>query len=256
LYYRVSVAVTILMLSSNNLISQLLDISSSFIFARSNELNTVFEKVEKIIPISNGLLCQIYKSKNKKTDFRVRLCSSYKIDKKFFTDYTSTKMIEIDPIIKSSYYSSSPILWIDALRSEFKNNEFTSFLAKYGMYNGLAYIFRDNNSEWSTYLCLGNNNSKIGSPHYLFITHLVPYFHNALKNISKLQITRAKNISLRELEVLRWVAEGKTYWEVSKILTISERTVRFHIGNVAEKLNAKNSTHAITKAIRLNLLFV
>jgi len=58
----------------------------------------------------------------------------------------------------------------------------------------------------------------------------------------------------RETEILRWLMEGKTSWDVGKILSISERTVKFHVNNTLVKLNAVNRTHAVAKAILSNLI--
>jgi DNA-binding CsgD family transcriptional regulator len=62
-------------------------------------------------------------------------------------------------------------------------------------------------------------------------------------------------MTAREREVLRWTAEGKTAYEISRILTVSERTVNFHINNVVSKLGASNKTHAAVKAAALGMLF-
>ena len=35
---------------------------------------------------------------------------------------------------------------------------------------------------------------------------------------------------------MRWVAEGKTNWEISVILGVSLNTVKFHLKNIYEKL--------------------
>lgn len=40
----------------------------------------------------------------------------------------------------------------------------------------------------------------------------------------------------REEEIMRWVAEGKTNWEISIILHVSLNTIKFHLKNVYEKL--------------------
>jgi len=40
----------------------------------------------------------------------------------------------------------------------------------------------------------------------------------------------------REEEIMRWVAEGKTNWEISVILHVSLNTIKFHLKNVYEKL--------------------
>lgn len=55
-------------------------------------------------------------------------------------------------------------------------------------------------------------------------------------------------LSEREREVLRWVADGKTAWEVSRILSLSEHTVLTHQRNAKQKLDAANNVHAVVKA--------
>jgi DNA-binding CsgD family transcriptional regulator len=47
-----------------------------------------------------------------------------------------------------------------------------------------------------------------------------------------------KRLTSQELECLRWCKEGKTNWEIGEILTISEKTVEFHLSNSMRKLGA------------------
>lgn len=56
-----------------------------------------------------------------------------------------------------------------------------------------------------------------------------------------------KLLTKRERECLHWVSKGKTSWEVSTILGISERTVNFHIQNCMRKTNSSNRQHATIK---------
>ena len=58
----------------------------------------------------------------------------------------------------------------------------------------------------------------------------------------------------KETEVLKWVAQGKSTWEISKILEISERTVKFHVGNILRKLDAVTRTHAVAIALEKGLV--
>ena len=64
----------------------------------------------------------------------------------------------------------------------------------------------------------------------------------------------AGKLSPREIEVLRWTAEGKTSGEISILTGISERTVNFHVSNAMVKLNCANKTAAAVKAAILGLL--
>jgi DNA-binding CsgD family transcriptional regulator len=61
-------------------------------------------------------------------------------------------------------------------------------------------------------------------------------------------------LTKREIECLRWAAVGKTDKEISLILARSHATVRFHIQNAGEKLNAVNRSQTIFKAAQLGYL--
>lgn len=54
--------------------------------------------------------------------------------------------------------------------------------------------------------------------------------------------------TVRELEVLNLLKTGKTYGEIAMILSISERTARFHTANILEKLQATSVRYAIYRA--------
>jgi DNA-binding NarL/FixJ family response regulator len=52
----------------------------------------------------------------------------------------------------------------------------------------------------------------------------------------------------REVEVLTWVARGKTSAEIAQILGLTKRTVDFHTDNARGKLGAATRTEAAIKA--------
>jgi DNA-binding NarL/FixJ family response regulator len=56
-----------------------------------------------------------------------------------------------------------------------------------------------------------------------------------------------ENLSLREKEVLHWLAQGYRYQEIADKLFISLETVRTHIRNIYEKLHAHNRKQALKK---------
>lgn len=49
-------------------------------------------------------------------------------------------------------------------------------------------------------------------------------------------VSKSMALTDREAEIMRWVAEGKTNWEISVILHVSLNTVKFHLKNVYQKL--------------------
>ena len=102
---------------------------------------------------------------------------------------------------------------------------------------------------------------KLSCRHIALLELIVPHLHQALIRIlrknKKKDISQESNIalplSLREKEVLNWLKLGKTNWEISVILKISERTVKFHVHNIMKKLNAVTRGHAVAKAISLEM---
>nr|WP_307808490.1 helix-turn-helix transcriptional regulator [Aeromonas hydrophila] len=57
-------------------------------------------------------------------------------------------------------------------------------------------------------------------------------------------------MSLRELEVCQWAAEGKQVSDIAKILGITPRTVTFHLERIAQKLGASSKSQAISWALK------
>jgi LuxR family quorum sensing-dependent transcriptional regulator len=60
----------------------------------------------------------------------------------------------------------------------------------------------------------------------------------------------------REREVLAWVAQGKSAWEIGEILDITKRTVDEHAQTAVRKLGAVNRTHAVAIAVRERIIEV
>ena len=57
------------------------------------------------------------------------------------------------------------------------------------------------------------------------------------------------------LEVLQWLAAGKSQQDVADILNISTRTVEVHVRSSREKLVALTTSQAVGRAIGMNLIF-
>lgn len=65
---------------------------------------------------------------------------------------------------------------------------------------------------------------------------------------------QAPCLTERELEVLRWAADGKSAGDIAQVLAISKNTVDFHIKNAVSKLGTANRTAAVARAAMLGLL--
>jgi DNA-binding NarL/FixJ family response regulator len=66
----------------------------------------------------------------------------------------------------------------------------------------------------------------------------------------------SEEITPRETEVLRMLAEGLVNKDIAARLGISEHTVKFHISSILDKLGASTRTEAVTLGIRRGLIAI
>ncbi len=65
---------------------------------------------------------------------------------------------------------------------------------------------------------------------------------------------KVRAMSNRELDCLRLTADGKTSEEIAELLNLSAHTANQYLTAAAQKLNAVNRAHAVSKALRLGLI--
>ena len=61
-------------------------------------------------------------------------------------------------------------------------------------------------------------------------------------------------LTVREKEILRWIHLGKSNFEIGTILGISPLTVKNHVQKILRKLNVRNRTQAVGRALALRFL--
>jgi len=61
-------------------------------------------------------------------------------------------------------------------------------------------------------------------------------------------------LTVREMDILKWIYLGKSNFEIGAILKISPLTVKNHVQKILRKLNVVNRTQAIGKSLELRIL--
>jgi LuxR family transcriptional regulator len=165
---------------------------------------------------------------------------------------------KIDPVIAHCNHCMLPVMWNEDLYSQ--TPELWQALQEHGLRHGWSQSFHHEASGLCTTLSLARKNGPL-SPlelyehfgYMFYVTgHLSELFARTLPRHSD-PVTRPK-LSPRELEVLKLSAVGKTAYEISRILCLSERTVNYHVQNVISKLNVCNKISAVIAATRIGLL--
>jgi two-component system, NarL family, response regulator LiaR len=83
---------------------------------------------------------------------------------------------------------------------------------------------------------------------------LAPEATQALIQATTRAETQACDLTLREREVLAWMAKGLNNTEIAGRLIISPVTVKFHVSNILSKLGVTSRTEAVALAIQQGLI--
>jgi NarL family two-component system response regulator LiaR len=65
--------------------------------------------------------------------------------------------------------------------------------------------------------------------------------------------TAPDDLTEREIEVIKLMAQGLSNLEIAEILVISDQTVRGHVSNILSKLNVTNRTQVVLYALRTGI---
>lgn len=170
--------------------------------------------------------------------------------------YASKELYKVDPIVRHNMISEKSFFWKEATE-QFTDKDDTSFMSlagDFGLKYGVAAGFMGPSSKLASLFSFSGGSNRFSGRHKEILDTLVPHVHLALERVCAIESKKAMGLSMREREVLAWVKEGKTNWEISMILNISERTVKFHVQNIEHKLNAVNKAHAIALAMEQGLV--
>jgi two-component system NarL family response regulator len=70
----------------------------------------------------------------------------------------------------------------------------------------------------------------------------------------ELAATRRPSLTGREVEILQWIAEGRTSRQIGEELFISENTVKNHVRNILDKLGMRSRHEAVRYAEQAGLV--
>jgi len=170
--------------------------------------------------------------------------------------YTSERLEAVDPVLAHGQATNGAFRWKDALLSGRQTTStFIEAARDFGLVDGVSYGGASGPSEVRTLLSL----SQVGADDDRalgMLAALGPHIHEAYRRVLKggPDEPLSPPLSAREVEILGWTQQGKTYWEIGCILGISQRTVKYHFSRIKEKLDVVSASHAIAKAMRTGIL--
>jgi len=176
--------------------------------------------------------------------------------------YKDNRYAVSDPLIKESMRCHLPLLWQPELFVD--EREIERQYHAHGLCHGVSQTVHGINGA-TTVLSLARSQDAISNAEFYDkagdVLWLANLMHNALvpriEEEAQRQLVDSgvqASLSPRELEVLKWTAQGLTSVDVANVLQLSERTVNFHIARCIEKLGVCNKLSAVVKAVLCGLI--
>lgn len=85
-------------------------------------------------------------------------------------------------------------------------------------------------------------------------TYYCPYAEHVRTQMKRLEEKRPEDLTLRELDVLKRISEGKNTQEIARELCVSTNTVDTHRRHLMEKMGARNVADLIVTAISKGII--
>jgi len=166
--------------------------------------------------------------------------------------YRTQNYIEVDPLISSG--QTGLVYWKDLYNKIPPDQEFYYQAKSFGLGNGFSHTI--SNQKIFGLMSVADEKLTNSSRNRFIINNLAPHLHQLVQFLTHKQVREnVPKLTPREREVLLWAMEGKTNWEISIILGISQESIKGHIANILHKLDASNRAHAVAIALQYDLLF-
>ena len=173
----------------------------------------------------------------------------------------------LNPIMERWLQENKPQLFDPTQSMRGINPEWMARFNRYGLRNIAAHGMNCPSESVYTYFSFSRVPDQLGPRHAFLLELLAPPIHLALtrvlfqKSLSPIPSIPIKHtdltpvdLTVREKEVLHWLKEGKTNWEISRILTVGDETVKSHVQKLLAKLKVNNRTAAVSRAMELGVI--
>lgn len=122
--------------------------------------------------------------------------------------------------------------------------------------NTLAHGVQDLTGTLSSFFVFSRLAGEVGERQAFLLRLLTPHLHQALAHAlptiedyeGRLGAPAARRLSPRQREILHWLHEGKTNWEIAQILGLTALNVKYHVDQIYAKLEVRSRAQAVAKA--------
>ncbi|MEP9386182.1 LuxR family transcriptional regulator [Mesorhizobium sp. KR9-304] len=168
--------------------------------------------------------------------------------------YVARNYVDHDPVVSRMKQLPAPVQWSDAAGGTKIDSDGEVVMGDAGEFklkDGLAFPLVTLDGQ-IVMVSLGGERIEMSNQEFGMISLVATYAIGRAMQLLTEGNRAIDHIELtpRERECLTWAAAGKSEWEISQILGISEHTSEKHLLNAKFKLGAVNRVQAVAEAIR------
>ena len=170
--------------------------------------------------------------------------------------YEQNGYFSVDPVVRRSFHSIMPFDWAELKSLTATQANFFGESREFGVgERGISIPLRTRGNEQAM-LSLTSNLShhswqQLKREELGRMRLLASVFHaSVMSSVQGVETPPEPMLTYREVECLRWCAEGKTHEEIASILRLSPRTVRFFLDSARRKMNCQNIVQTVVVAMQ------
>lgn len=175
--------------------------------------------------------------------------------------YDEGNFLRFDPTVSHCVLSSLPLVWSPEIFAAPRQKEMYEEASGFGLRSGITLPIHGPGGELGI-MCFVADVAP-GKQFLQEAKHCLPGLSllrdYALESSAQFANPSKENnekvhLTPRELECMKWAMNGKSSWEIGKILRCSEAAINFHMANIRRKFSVTTRQQAIVKAIGLGLI--
>jgi len=174
---------------------------------------------------------------------------------KWYWRYVSQNHLASDPVIARMNRVTTPFRWSQTYAgASAQGKRVLDEAAAFGFRDGLAIPIHGADGALAA-VNIGGGHYELTSRDETALTLAAYYLHARIAALrAEARRSPATELAPRESECLKWVAAGKTDWEIAQILAISEQTAHGYVQSALAKLGASTRAQAVALALRASLI--
>lgn len=180
-------------------------------------------------------------------------CITSNVDDHWKEIYCNGGLMAEDPVARCFRHTSGFLDWVEAFDTYPPSPNFMAAARDCQLLPAFSYGYTSQNraNHGVMTICSLNGMTRplTHNDRYL-LTSLVPMLHVAGKG----RPLQTRELTFKELEILKWAREGKTAWEIGQIKEVSEATIKHHFKSIYAKLGVTNRAQAVGEALCRGIL--